>query len=173
MAAVTVTTGTIVTESRGVCERSGRVLAAGGGGRSAETWKRHIVRQLKHRDLSQHAMFQDLIRFCKTDKYTFYMAKQFQTDWVWLMARIHTATEGSVLFTKLHLEIGLFNSLFRLLDWVSLVVSSQFAMSLKNNELFLNGVWFREVLPGFTLVSHCTFLYVSKVTPYLLSYAEK
>ncbi|XP_042369775.1 protein Atg16l2 [Plectropomus leopardus] len=32
------------------------------GGRSAETWKRHIIGQLKHRDRSQHAKFQDLIR---------------------------------------------------------------------------------------------------------------
>uniref|UniRef100_A0A3Q3EYR2 Autophagy-related protein 16-2 n=2 Tax=Kryptolebias marmoratus TaxID=37003 RepID=A0A3Q3EYR2_KRYMA len=33
-------------------------------GRSAETrWRGHIVRQLKHRDRSQNAMFQDLIRF--------------------------------------------------------------------------------------------------------------
>ncbi|XP_016887788.1 ATG16 autophagy related 16-like 2 isoform X2 [Cynoglossus semilaevis] len=39
-------------------ERSGRVLAPGG-----DTWKRHIVRQLKYRDQNQHAMFQDLIRF--------------------------------------------------------------------------------------------------------------
>ncbi|XP_039986630.1 protein Atg16l2 isoform X2 [Xiphias gladius] len=53
----------IMTDSAGVSERSGRVPAPGGNGRSAETWKRHIVRQLKHRDLSQHAMFQDLIRF--------------------------------------------------------------------------------------------------------------
>lgn len=63
MAAVT------VTDSPGVSQRSGRVLAARGGGGSAETWKRHIVRQLKNRDLSQHTMFQDLIRFCTTHKY--------------------------------------------------------------------------------------------------------
>ncbi|KAK2846491.1 hypothetical protein Q5P01_009490 [Channa striata] len=56
MAAVTVSGGHTV-------RRSGRVPAVGGGGGSAETWKRHIVRQLKHRDLKQHAMFQDLIRF--------------------------------------------------------------------------------------------------------------
>ncbi|XP_037630689.1 protein Atg16l2 isoform X1 [Sebastes umbrosus] len=37
--------------------------APGRGGRSAETWKRHIMGQLKHRDLNQHARFQDLIRF--------------------------------------------------------------------------------------------------------------
>ncbi|XP_067451812.1 beta-arrestin-1 isoform X2 [Thunnus thynnus] len=36
----------------------GRSPAPGGG-----SWKRHIVRQLKHRDLNQHDMFQDLIRF--------------------------------------------------------------------------------------------------------------
>ncbi|XP_044057438.1 protein Atg16l2 isoform X3 [Siniperca chuatsi] len=52
-----------MTDSAGVSKRGGRVLAPGGGGRSAETWKRDIVSQLKHRDLSQHAMFQDLIRF--------------------------------------------------------------------------------------------------------------
>ena len=61
----------VLTEPAGVSERSGRVLAAGGGGRSAESWKKDIVRQLKHRDLSQHAKFQDLIRFCTTDKYKF------------------------------------------------------------------------------------------------------
>ncbi|KAG7479720.1 autophagy-related protein 16-2-like isoform X1 [Solea senegalensis] len=47
-----------VTVSPRSSERSGRVLAAGG-----DTWKRHIVRQLKHRDRNQHAMFQDLINF--------------------------------------------------------------------------------------------------------------
>ncbi|XP_015806347.1 protein Atg16l2 isoform X2 [Nothobranchius furzeri] len=31
--------------------------------RSTETWRSHILRQLKHRDLSQTSMFQDLIRF--------------------------------------------------------------------------------------------------------------
>lgn len=72
MAAVTVNTRRVMTHSAGLSERSGRVLAPGaGGGRSAETWKRDIVRQLKRRDLNQHAMFQDLIRFCTTDKYTF------------------------------------------------------------------------------------------------------
>ncbi|XP_073346829.1 protein Atg16l2-like isoform X3 [Pagrus major] len=52
----------LMTDSAGASARSGRVLAPGGGGRS-ETWKKDIVRQLKHRDRSQHAMFQDLIRF--------------------------------------------------------------------------------------------------------------
>lgn len=33
--------------------------------RSAETWRGHIIQQLKHRDRIQSAMFQDLIRFCK------------------------------------------------------------------------------------------------------------
>ncbi|KAM8905058.1 ATG16 autophagy related 16-like 2 isoform 2-T2 [Spinachia spinachia] len=32
-------------------------------GRSVETWKRHIVGQLKHRDRSQHDRYQELIRF--------------------------------------------------------------------------------------------------------------
>ncbi|KAK5606630.1 hypothetical protein CRENBAI_017899 [Crenichthys baileyi] len=32
-------------------------------GRSAETWRGHIIQQLKHRDRTQSAMFQDLIRF--------------------------------------------------------------------------------------------------------------
>lgn len=63
MAAVTSNTRTIMTDSPAESRRSGRVPAPGGGGRSAETWKRDIVSQLKHRDLSQHAMFQDLIRF--------------------------------------------------------------------------------------------------------------
>lgn len=62
---------TVMTDAAGVSERSGRVLAPGGGGRSAESWKKDIVRQLKHRDRSQHTMFQDLIRFCTTDKYKF------------------------------------------------------------------------------------------------------
>lgn len=52
-------------------ERSGQVLAPGDGFWWAETWKRDIIRQLKRRDQNQHAMFQDLIRFCKTDKYKF------------------------------------------------------------------------------------------------------
>lgn len=73
MAAVTTNTRRVMTDSTGVSQRSGRIQGPGGGGRSAETWKRHIVRQLKHRDLSQHAMFQDLIRFCTTDKYKFYL----------------------------------------------------------------------------------------------------
>lgn len=30
--------------------------------KTAEPWKRHIIRQLKHRDKSQKAMFQDVIR---------------------------------------------------------------------------------------------------------------
>ncbi|XP_071352650.1 protein Atg16l2 isoform X1 [Trachinotus anak] len=63
MAALTVNPPCIVTDSAGVSERSSRVLAPGGNGRSVETWKRDIVRQLKHRDLSQHVKFQDLIRF--------------------------------------------------------------------------------------------------------------
>ncbi|XP_035477801.1 protein Atg16l2 isoform X3 [Scophthalmus maximus] len=46
----------------GEVERSGRALSPGGGGRSPDTWKRHIVRQLQHRDRDQHVMFQDLIR---------------------------------------------------------------------------------------------------------------
>lgn len=61
----------VLTDPAGVSERSGRVMGPGGGGRSAESWKKDIVRQLKHRDLSQHAMFQDLIRFCTTHKYKF------------------------------------------------------------------------------------------------------
>ncbi|KAF0030991.1 hypothetical protein F2P81_017722 [Scophthalmus maximus] len=48
----------------GEVERSGRALSPGGGGRSPDTWKRHIVRQLQHRDRDQHVMFQDLIRVC-------------------------------------------------------------------------------------------------------------
>ncbi|XP_047451131.1 protein Atg16l2-like isoform X2 [Mugil cephalus] len=53
----------VTADARGVMtnrapEPSGRSLAPGGGG-----WKGHIVRQLKHRDRSQQAMFQDLIRF--------------------------------------------------------------------------------------------------------------
>ncbi|XP_059187982.1 protein Atg16l2 isoform X2 [Centropristis striata] len=56
MAAVTVTT-----DPAGASPRGGRVQAPGRG--LGEDWKRHIVGQLKHRDLSQHAQFQDLIRF--------------------------------------------------------------------------------------------------------------
>lgn len=62
-AALTVNTRGVMADSARRSERSGR-------GRSAESWKRHIVGQLKHRDLNQHAMFRDLIRFCTTDKYT-------------------------------------------------------------------------------------------------------
>ncbi|KAM9359638.1 ATG16 autophagy related 16-like 2 [Symphorus nematophorus] len=69
MAAVSVSSrGGVMTDSAGVSERGGPVPAPRGPvGRlpaPGETrWKRDIVRQLKHRDLSQHAMFQDLIRF--------------------------------------------------------------------------------------------------------------
>nr|XP_046244133.1 protein Atg16l2-like isoform X2 [Scatophagus argus] len=63
MAAVTVNTRRVMTDSAGVSERSSRSSGPGASGRSAETWKGDIVRQLKHRDLSQHVMFQDLIRF--------------------------------------------------------------------------------------------------------------
>lgn len=44
--------------------RRSRVLSRGGGGVVGETWKSHIIRQLKHRDRSQRARFQDLIRYC-------------------------------------------------------------------------------------------------------------
>ncbi|KAL7401142.1 hypothetical protein ABVT39_023601 [Epinephelus coioides] len=50
---------TVITDPAAVS----RVAAPGRGGRSAETWKRHIMGQLKSRDLSQHDKFQDLIRF--------------------------------------------------------------------------------------------------------------
>ncbi|XP_072247941.1 protein Atg16l2-like isoform X2 [Leuresthes tenuis] len=40
-----------------------RTVSMDPGGGSAETWRGHIVRQLRNRDLSQSAMFQDLIRF--------------------------------------------------------------------------------------------------------------
>lgn len=54
---------TVITDPAAVSQRGGRVAAPGRGGRSAETWKRHIMGQLKSRDLSQHDKFQDLIRF--------------------------------------------------------------------------------------------------------------
>lgn len=41
-----------------------RVLSRGGAGVVRETWKSHIIRQLKHRDQNQRARFQDLIRYC-------------------------------------------------------------------------------------------------------------
>lgn len=71
-----------VSDPPGASERSGRLLAGRGGGRSAETWKRHVVRQLKNRDLRQHTMFQDLIRFCTTDKYQFDVLIQLEAGWV-------------------------------------------------------------------------------------------
>uniref|UniRef100_A0A8C9Z1R8 Uncharacterized protein n=1 Tax=Sander lucioperca TaxID=283035 RepID=A0A8C9Z1R8_SANLU len=78
-----------MTDSAGGSQRCARVGAPGrGGGRSAsETrWRRHIVGQLKHRDLSQHAKFQDLIRFCTTHKYTFIIClKPLQKGWFWDM----------------------------------------------------------------------------------------
>ncbi|KAG8001708.1 Autophagy-related protein 16-2 [Nibea albiflora] len=52
MAAVSVNTRGVMTESGRGKERGGR-----------DGWKRDIVRQLKHRDQNQHAMFTDLIRF--------------------------------------------------------------------------------------------------------------
>ncbi|KAM9853801.1 ATG16 autophagy related 16-like 2 [Aulostomus maculatus] len=45
-----------------VTEATGVSAAIGGGGGAAETWKRHIVRQLRNRDEKQHDTFQDLIR---------------------------------------------------------------------------------------------------------------
>ncbi|XP_060903349.1 protein Atg16l2 isoform X2 [Labrus mixtus] len=64
MAAVTVNTSTVMTESNGGSEpRNLPPGPGGGGGRSADSWKRDIIRQLQHRDRNQHAMFQDLIRF--------------------------------------------------------------------------------------------------------------
>lgn len=62
----------VTANARGVSPRGSRPPAPGAGGRSEESWKGHIIRELKHRDLSQHAMFQDLIRFCTTTKYNFY-----------------------------------------------------------------------------------------------------
>lgn len=62
MAAVT---AGAMTDRCGATQRSGRLLApTSSGGGSADSWKRHIIRQLKRRDVSQHAMFQDLVRFC-------------------------------------------------------------------------------------------------------------
>ena len=59
MAAVTATTsrGGFSAEPGGAAPRSGRLLAP-------EPWRGHILRQLKHRDRSQSAMWTDLIRFC-------------------------------------------------------------------------------------------------------------
>ncbi|XP_039899234.1 beta-arrestin-1 isoform X2 [Simochromis diagramma] len=53
----------VTANARGVSPWGSRPPAPGAGGRSDESWKGHIIRELKHRDLSQHAMFQDLIRF--------------------------------------------------------------------------------------------------------------
>ncbi|XP_074535050.1 ATG16 autophagy related 16-like 2 isoform X2 [Halichoeres trimaculatus] len=58
MAAVTDNTRGDMTDPPG-----GRSSAPRAGSRSTETWKREIIRQLKHRDRNQHAMYQDLIRF--------------------------------------------------------------------------------------------------------------
>ncbi|XP_035772502.1 protein Atg16l2-like isoform X2 [Neolamprologus brichardi] len=63
MAVVTANARRVVTDPAGVSPRGSRSPAPGAGGRSKESWKGHIIRELKHRDLSQHAMFQDLIRF--------------------------------------------------------------------------------------------------------------
>ncbi|KAM7412396.1 hypothetical protein PAMA_019994 [Pampus argenteus] len=57
MATVTVDTRRVMTDVAGVSERSGRGEAPAG------RWKRHIIRELKHRDVTQHDMFRDLIRF--------------------------------------------------------------------------------------------------------------
>lgn len=37
----------------------------GGARRIAEPWRRHVIRQLRHRDRTQSSMFQDLIRLCE------------------------------------------------------------------------------------------------------------
>jgi len=33
--------------------------------KQSETWKRHIIRQLKHRNRTQTSVFQDIIDSCK------------------------------------------------------------------------------------------------------------
>lgn len=63
-ASTTVNTHRGPTRSTRTMRRIGRVLSPGGDGMVGETWKRDIVRQLKHRDRTQYARFQDLIRFC-------------------------------------------------------------------------------------------------------------
>ncbi|XP_069390926.1 protein Atg16l2-like isoform X2 [Paralichthys olivaceus] len=51
------------TDSAGESERSGGFVVPGGHGGSGDTWRRHIVSQLKNRDRNQSDSFQDLIRF--------------------------------------------------------------------------------------------------------------
>ncbi|XP_034459507.1 autophagy-related protein 16-2-like isoform X2 [Hippoglossus hippoglossus] len=51
------------TDSAGESERSCGFVVPGGDGGSGDTWRRHIVRQLKNRDRNQSDSFQDLIHF--------------------------------------------------------------------------------------------------------------
>ncbi|XP_062241779.1 protein Atg16l2-like isoform X1 [Platichthys flesus] len=51
------------TDSAGESERSCGFVQPGGHGGSGDTWRRHIVRQLKNRDRNQSDSFQDLIHF--------------------------------------------------------------------------------------------------------------
>ncbi|MEQ2160961.1 hypothetical protein GOODEAATRI_004819 [Goodea atripinnis] len=50
-------------------------------GRSAETWRGHIIQQLKDRDRTQSAMFQDLIRFCKNVRGFFGSKRERAAGW--------------------------------------------------------------------------------------------
>ncbi|XP_026154764.1 ATG16 autophagy related 16-like 2 isoform X2 [Mastacembelus armatus] len=69
-----------------------------GGAGSAETWKRHIVRQLQNRDRNQHTKFQDLIRF-----YTQLLEKTSLAKGILSCSTRHTPSDnGSSISALLH-----------------------------------------------------------------------
>uniref|UniRef100_A0A8C7WW18 Uncharacterized protein n=1 Tax=Oryzias sinensis TaxID=183150 RepID=A0A8C7WW18_9TELE len=56
------------------------VPVPGGARRIAEPWRRHVIRQLRHRDRSQSSMFQDLIRLPHPQIWTKVISNQFQPE---------------------------------------------------------------------------------------------
>ncbi|TKS65172.1 Autophagy-related protein 16-2 APG16-like 2 [Collichthys lucidus] len=64
---------------------------------SREGWKRDIVRQLKHRDQNQHAMFTDLIRF-----YTQLLDKTSLAKGILSRSARHPSADSSSITTLLH-----------------------------------------------------------------------
>ncbi|KAE8294809.1 Autophagy-related protein 16-2 APG16-like 2 [Larimichthys crocea] len=64
---------------------------------SREGWKRDIVRQLKHRDQNQHAMFTDLIRF-----YTQLLDKTSLAKGILSRSARRPSADGSSIMTLLH-----------------------------------------------------------------------
>ncbi|XP_024132663.1 protein Atg16l2 isoform X2 [Oryzias melastigma] len=67
------------------------------GGRLEEVWKRHVVRQLKHRDRTQSSMFQDLTRF-----YTRVLEKTSLTKGILSGSARFPSADGTALSLQQH-----------------------------------------------------------------------